>query len=321
MNVTDADVTNGIFSFPKNVIGIRENGFKDCKTLQRIIIPKNVNNIGDSAFENCTSLESVVIQGSVTTIRSRTFYNCTNLKNIIIPDGVKEIFETAFQHCKSLQSIIIPESVSGIDQEAFAGCISLQKMTVPKKINFISSKIFSGCTSLRSITISGAVEFICDDAFLNCTNLGTIGVSNSSEEKNQNIKRLLKEPFRSMVVSNELVKKTSDMVNEQLNRILQTPVSNIMRRSAKSIGFFPEEIFTEINKQTELIDRPFYQKARWEIDKFALPLSEEEFKVYERLVKDVVDMVIMKASIGLHSPVDTSSSNVIIKPLPTCSSD
>lgn len=100
--------------------------FRDCSSLESIIIPDGVTNIGGSAFYGCSSLESVTIPDGVTRIESATFDKCKSLKNIKLPDSVTNIGEFAFNSCSSLTSIIIPENVTSIGTWAFYSCSSLK---------------------------------------------------------------------------------------------------------------------------------------------------------------------------------------------------
>ena len=87
------------------VVGIAENGFKDCENLQSIIIPNGITDIGDYAFKNCTSLVTINIPDSVTSIGNEAFYECSSIVEINLPSKLTDLGELSFYNCISLKSI------------------------------------------------------------------------------------------------------------------------------------------------------------------------------------------------------------------------
>ncbi len=78
-------------------------------------------------FRECSSIESIVINGNPAEIDPYKFSGCTSLKCINIPDSVTKIGEGAFYDCTSLTSINIPASVTEIDSYVFYGCTNLKE--------------------------------------------------------------------------------------------------------------------------------------------------------------------------------------------------
>ena len=71
---------------------------------KKIIIPESVTEIGgddvhDSAFKDCRSLQEIVIPNLVTKIGYGAFKGCTALQNVVIPDSVTKIGNSAFSNC------------------------------------------------------------------------------------------------------------------------------------------------------------------------------------------------------------------------------
>ena len=117
-----------------NTIAIRRYiGKSKSVTIPLKIEGKKVTAIDYQAFKDCKSVQSVVIPKGVKSIRSETFINCKNLTKITIPNGVKSIGDYAFSGCENLTKIIIPSSVKKIEYGAFPGTISYIKYSGTKK--------------------------------------------------------------------------------------------------------------------------------------------------------------------------------------------
>lgn len=103
-------------------------GFVYCNMLQRVVFgSKNVIDIGNYAFRNCYSLEYVLIPDGVTSIGERAFDSCYSLQSLIIPDSVTDLKAFSFWCCYSLSSIIIPYSVTSINNYAFYKCNGIKE--------------------------------------------------------------------------------------------------------------------------------------------------------------------------------------------------
>ncbi|MEE0947223.1 MAG: leucine-rich repeat protein [Bacteroidales bacterium] len=122
------------------VVCIAGSAFKDCYTLNSIIISNNITTIGWSAFKNCYKLASVIIPHNVTEIGNEAFSDCKNLTSITISNIITRIGDFAFSGCKNLTQIIIPNRVTEIEKQNFK---ERNRTTIPKnvKIVFLADEI------------------------------------------------------------------------------------------------------------------------------------------------------------------------------------
>ena len=137
------------------VVGIDNEGFKECTSLESITIPDSVTSIGYSAFFGCTGLTSVIIPDNVTSIEDYAFYSCTSLTSVIIPDNVTSIGVSAFCGCTSLTSVIIGDSVTTIGDDAFYRA-NLTSVIIPNSVTYIGYMSFYD--SLTDIYYTGTRE-------------------------------------------------------------------------------------------------------------------------------------------------------------------
>ena len=63
------------------VVSIGKSAFKDCTTLESVLLWADVESIEDYAFAGCKNLESVIVWGDDTIIEKDAFANCPKLKD------------------------------------------------------------------------------------------------------------------------------------------------------------------------------------------------------------------------------------------------
>ncbi len=115
----------------------------------------DVSSIGEEAFKQCDSLQSVVIQSPVSVIKKSAFENCSKLCSVTLPASLITIGISAFASC-ALTSISIPSNVKTIEKEAFKSS-KIKCLVVPDGMDIIDASIVSHCFSLESITIPSSI--------------------------------------------------------------------------------------------------------------------------------------------------------------------
>ena len=138
-------VGDELMAFP--VIAIAKDAFAGNSSLSTVSIPASVNTIGIDAFKDCTSLNKVIVTTNMTEFPQLAFSSsnayqplkfdlevnlgqnsnivmafatgCKNIKSVTIGDGVTTIGPNAFADCTSMTSVVIPNSVTTIGAKAF----------------------------------------------------------------------------------------------------------------------------------------------------------------------------------------------------------
>lgn len=196
---------------PGTVTTIRENAFRNCLNLTKLIVPEGIELICEYAFANCNNLETIKISSTVEVIDINAFSGCGNISciivdennssfdsrnqcnaiintdesklilgcnNTIIPSDIHSIGQCAFKDCKQIEFIIIPEGIEEIEDYAFAYCSCLSGISLPESLKlFTGGTNFCNCSSLESIYIPSEVERIPSDIFKGCISLKKIVVS------------------------------------------------------------------------------------------------------------------------------------------------
>ena len=113
------------------VYTLKDNCFKGCGSLERIILSKETKKLMQLTFCECTSLKYI---GYKTTLKSKENDETTfglDLKHI------DSIGWWAFSRCTSLKSVRLYEH-NVIEPECFAGCTNLEKISLPPFIRLVT---------------------------------------------------------------------------------------------------------------------------------------------------------------------------------------
>ena len=218
---TDAEVLIPPSYKGDKVTGIGQFAFRDCSSLESIVIPAGVTSIGYQAFYSCRNLTSITFGGTEdewNAISKGSKWNaatgnyvvyfavsnglafteceggyavtgigtCTDT-DVRIPathngQPVVAIGDFAFAYCENLTSVTVPDGVTHIGRAAFRACTNLSSVHVPESVTSIGANAFSYCSALESIVLPKNVASIDSEAFIACTSLASITFEGTVQE-------------------------------------------------------------------------------------------------------------------------------------------
>lgn len=106
----------------------------------------NIKRISSEAFKNCTSIQTMVIDPTGGAVDIGGFEGCTNLESVTINNTVSTIGEAAFKGCSKLKSFTVEGygNKLAIGKSAFEGCSSLKQFDFPDIETTIGDRAFYG---------------------------------------------------------------------------------------------------------------------------------------------------------------------------------
>lgn len=171
----------------KDVVAIKENGFRHQKNLMSLTIPATIRYIGNGAFKGCSNINSVSIPFTGNTAGDGEKFNVIfggydsdtkNIKNLVYTGNY--ISEKAFQNCSfesvtltnvtyignyafdsnPIKEIILPNTLEGIGGLAFRNS-KLKSINIPKNVKTIGVGAFYWNRLLTSITVDPDNNYFC----------------------------------------------------------------------------------------------------------------------------------------------------------------
>ncbi|MFC2652934.1 MAG: leucine-rich repeat protein, partial [Capnocytophaga gingivalis] len=135
----------------RNVKGISQEIFKECRNLESIIIGENVESLAPMVFSGLYNLKEIILNEKLEVIRGSAFAS-TGIVSITIPKNVKEIYPNAFDNCQDLKTIILEGK-------------NPPKIMIKGKGRNSLDDIFKNCPNLKNIYIpnDSRLEYLGDD--------------------------------------------------------------------------------------------------------------------------------------------------------------
>lgn len=181
---------------PEGVTVIRNDAFRDAKSLKKLYLPTTLRYIGETLYWHCPNLEEIhlgsldaylriefhdfpskplrfyengkliesyTVPEGTTKIPDYAFAGMGSLTEVILPDGLREIGDYSFAYC-GLQKLALPKSLKSFGSYAFWANASLKEVSLPEGITELSYGSFGCCSSLHSISLPKTLTVVGSDS-------------------------------------------------------------------------------------------------------------------------------------------------------------
>ncbi len=158
--------------YPTQIIEAGIDSFRNCRSLQDVILNEKMKYLPDGMFDGCINLSNIYyLSNENLDSGKRCFRNCRSLKSI--PNFIRNYSERLFENCTGLESIDITDST--IPMACFRGCSNIRSINNQEKIKKMEAFAFSGCSNIEEFTITSlADDKIAAEAFSHCKRLRKI---------------------------------------------------------------------------------------------------------------------------------------------------
>lgn len=125
--------------------------FRECTSIESIVLPEGLTEIDDLAFRDCTSLKSITIPDSVTTLGIGVFRGCTNLQTVRYGTGLTSTGVEAFYDA-GVKYLTLSSSIEKIDTYSFFNC-NIIDLVIPENVTSIGTRSFANNYNLLTVLV------------------------------------------------------------------------------------------------------------------------------------------------------------------------
>lgn len=182
-------------TFTDSVVEIQDSAFSDNPYLREVSFGKNVRKIGFCAFQNCGRIEKVNTNMTVNEWSQIDFYdwrsnpaayaNGLHINGKLLGNatfsGVTTIKPYTFYNCASIKSISIPNTVQLIGAGAFFGT-SVEDLVISEGTILIDANAFENSKALKTVVLPSSLVQVGADAFLNASNINYVNYTGTLEQ-------------------------------------------------------------------------------------------------------------------------------------------
>lgn len=147
------------YNLPETVRKINYKAFLASKNLQEIGLNGDISEIDGYAFKDCTSLENIILPDNLTVIGADIFSNTayTNDKTAVYTDGVLYSGNWAVKLKTTAENINLRKGTVGLLDgclAAYFGSASLKTLFIPETVRVVPKNTFERCRNLVSINVN-----------------------------------------------------------------------------------------------------------------------------------------------------------------------
>ncbi|MEG1581714.1 MAG: leucine-rich repeat protein, partial [Clostridia bacterium] len=219
-----------------NVIGIGSGAFENCSLLQTVELSKIIETIKPNTFKNCVSLENIVMPESLKNIEEYAFFG-SRISTLEFGDNLININEHAFGNNTMLRNISIDSKVlignTSFENVTFKNVV-IRVITTPLTNDYVS-KIVTG--SLTALTISdkpyvaNLFQNGSNGSFASGVSVGKKSIQNLYFNIDTNIDELSRNMFEGIEIEHIV------LTGSTTNIITQSVAKLFLKTSVKSIQF------------------------------------------------------------------------------------
>jgi hypothetical protein len=181
INYFGNDVFNGCINLPDfysdstcQILSFGDRAFKDCSSLEEIVLPIRLEEVGAECFMGCSSATDLFL-ADVQSIGEKAFFNCSGLsESLYLPDSLSGLGESAFENCSGMEGgLYISKSLTRIEDKTFKNAKLLSfDLTIPDNVLSIGFEAFYGCEGFDGeLILSSGLSEIEDYVFYGCNSL------------------------------------------------------------------------------------------------------------------------------------------------------
>ena len=142
-------------TFGNTLETIREYGFWQCYSLQRLDFPASLQYIEREAFSSNSNLKVIDFGASEAIVGSYAFGGASALQSLLC-SKVKELQWSCFENCGQLTTIQLGDSLKRIDGNVFRYAQALRRIDIPASVTHIEGSFLSYTTTLDTIVVAPA---------------------------------------------------------------------------------------------------------------------------------------------------------------------
>lgn len=105
-------------SLPPEIEYIAPYAFEYCKAWKgEVVLPNTLVGLGNNVFYGCDSIERIIFPKDMKVIPTMLLGMCSSLVSVKWPENLEAIGMAAFINCSSLREVVLPETLESIGEE------------------------------------------------------------------------------------------------------------------------------------------------------------------------------------------------------------
>lgn len=160
------------FSRDNATTSIPFGSFRECKSIQEIILPDSLKVIETGSFIKA-GISKIIFPDGIIRIEDEAFWDAALPREINLPDSIECIEEGAFSGTKGLEKAIMPKHLKILNKDVFENS-HVEEVILPEALEVIEYAAFRGASKLKGIELPNTLKCIKKNAFENTTSLEKI---------------------------------------------------------------------------------------------------------------------------------------------------